>query len=47
LSGNPTTVNAGIPGATWTWTSTGRTSIPSNATVETRWTKSDPALNAQ
>ena len=38
LSGKPTTVNAGIPGATCTWTSTGRTSMPSNATVETRWT---------
>ena len=44
LSGNPTTVNAGIPGATCTCTSTGRTSTPSNDTVETRWTMSDPAL---
>ncbi len=32
LSGRPTTVNAGMPGATWTWISTGRTSMPSNAT---------------
>ena len=44
LSGRPTMVKAGIPGATCTWTSTGRTSMPSNATVETRWTMSDPAL---
>ena len=44
LSGNPTTVNAGIRGATCTCTSTGRTSTPSNDTVETRWTMSDPAL---
>jgi len=29
---------AGIPGATCTCTSTGRTSMPSNATVATRWT---------
>jgi hypothetical protein len=32
-----------MPGATCTWTSTGLTSMPSNATVETRWTMSDPA----
>jgi hypothetical protein len=29
---------AGMPGATCTCTSTGRTSMPSNATVLTRWT---------
>jgi hypothetical protein len=28
LSGNPTTVNAGSPPATWAWTSIGRTSVP-------------------
>ena len=44
LSGRPTMVKAGMPGATWTWTSTGRTSMPSNATVETRWTMSAPAV---
>ncbi len=44
LSGRPTTLNAGSPGATCTWTSTGRTSMPSNATVETRWTMAAPAL---
>jgi hypothetical protein len=38
LSGRPTMAKAGIPGATWTCTSTGRTSMPSNATVATRWT---------
>ena len=43
LSGKPTMVKAGIPGATWTCTSTGRTSMPSNATVDTRWTIS-PSL---
>ena len=47
LVGQPDDVNAGIPGATCTCTSTGRTSTPSNATVETRWTMSDPALAAQ
>jgi hypothetical protein len=36
LSGRPTKVKAGIPGATCTWTSTGLTSIPSKATVVTR-----------
>ncbi len=45
LSGKPTIVKAGIPGATCTWTSTGLTSMPSKATVETRWTMSDPAFN--
>ena len=39
-------VKAGNPGATWTWTSTGRTSMPSNATVDTRWTISAPMLHA-
>src|SRR5262245_23041552 len=38
LSGSPTTLNAGNPGATCTWTSTARASMPSNATVATRWT---------
>jgi hypothetical protein len=38
LSGRPTTLKAGKPGATCTWTSTARASMPSNATVETRWT---------
>src|SRR5436190_10679308 len=38
LSGSPTTLKAGSPGATWTWTSTARASMPSNATVATRWT---------
>ncbi len=38
LSAKPTTWNAGRPGATCTWTSTALASIPSNATVETRWT---------
>jgi hypothetical protein len=36
-------VKAGMPGATCTWTSTGLISIPSNATVVTRWTMSTPA----
>ena len=44
LSGRPTMVKAGMPGATCTWTSTGLTSMPSNATVVTRWTMPDPAL---
>ena len=35
-------LKAGRPGATCTWTSTGRTSMPSNDTVETRWTISAP-----
>jgi len=43
LSGRPTTLNAGSPGATWTWTSTARASMPSNATVATRWTMPAPA----
>src|ERR1700738_4269268 len=43
LSGRPTTLNAGSPGATWTWTSTARASMPSNATVATRWTMPTPA----
>ena len=38
LSGRPTMANAGSPGATCTCTSTARASIPSKATVETRWT---------
>ena len=46
LSGRPTMVKAGRPGATCTWTSTGRTSMPSNATVETRWTMSAPGKTA-
>src|ERR1700728_3201312 len=46
LSGRPTMVKAGMPGATWTWTSTGRTSMPSNETVETRWTMSAPVVEA-
>ena len=44
LSGRPTMLNAGMPGAICTCTSTARASMPSNATVETRWTMSDPAL---
>ena len=38
LSGRPTMAKAGKPGATCTCTSTARASIPSKATVETRWT---------
>src|SRR5580692_1328483 len=38
LSGRPTMAKAGSPGATCTCTSTARASIPSKATVETRWT---------
>jgi hypothetical protein len=38
LSGRPTIAKAGKPGATCTCTSTARASIPSKATVETRWT---------
>jgi hypothetical protein len=38
LSGKPTTLKAGIPAATCTCTSTARASMPSKATVETRWT---------
>ena len=33
LSASPTTWKPGKPAAIWTWTSTGRASIPSNATV--------------
>jgi hypothetical protein len=36
LSGSPTMGKAGRPGATWTWTSTARASMPSTATVLTR-----------
>jgi hypothetical protein len=36
LSPSPTTLKAGSPGATWTWTVTLRASMPSNATVATR-----------
>ena len=46
LSGSPTMLKAGSPGATCTWTSTARASMPSNATVETRWTIVVPALRA-
>src|SRR5580704_7233738 len=42
LSGNPTMAKCGSPGATWTCTSTARASMPSNATVVTRWTISSP-----
>src|ERR1043165_1968254 len=42
LSGRPTTLNAGMPGATCTCTSTARASIPSNATVDTRCTMRAP-----
>ena len=38
LSGNPTRMKATPPGVTWTWTSTARASMPSNATVATRVT---------
>jgi hypothetical protein len=38
LSGRPTMAKTGMPGATCTCTSTGRTSMPSKATVATRWT---------
>jgi hypothetical protein len=44
LSGKPDDGERRHPGATCTCTSTGRTSTPSNDTVETRWTMSDPAL---
>jgi hypothetical protein len=47
LSGRPTMAKAGMPGATCTCTSTGLTSIPSNATVVTRWTVSTPACAAE
>src|SRR5262245_9032212 len=42
LSGSPTILNAGSPGATCTWTSTARASMPSNATVVTCWTMPPP-----
>ena len=42
LSGSPTMLKAGRPGATCTWTSTRRASMPSNATVDTRWTMLSP-----
>src|SRR5258705_10598261 len=45
LSGNPTILKAGSPGATCPWTSTARASMPSKATVETRWTMPLPARN--
>ena len=44
LSGKPTMAKAGKPGATCTCTSTARASIPSKATVETRWTMLPSAL---
>src|SRR6185369_1866113 len=44
LSGRPTTLNAGKPGATCTCTSTARASIPSNATVDTRCTMRCPSM---
>src|SRR5437868_2664734 len=43
LSGRPTMAKAGSPGTIWTCTSTARASIPSKATVETRWTMPLPA----
>src|SRR5215510_1717144 len=43
LSGRPTIANAGSPGTICTCTSTARASIPSKATVETRWTMPLPA----
>ena len=36
------TLKAGSPGATCTWTVTLRASMPSNATVATRWTMPNP-----
>ncbi len=42
LSGRPTMLKAGRPGATCTCTSTARASMPSKATVETRWTMGMP-----
>ena len=44
LSGKPTKMNRTCPLATCTCTSTGRASIPSNATVETRVTIYTPTL---
>ena len=40
LSPRPTMVKATVPAAICTWTSTGRASTPSNATVDTRATMS-------
>ena len=42
LSPRPTIVKATAPPAICTWTSTGRASTPSNATVDTRATMSKP-----
>ena len=42
LSPSPTMVKATVPEAICTWTSTGRASTPSKATVETRATISAP-----
>ena len=47
LSGRPTMLKAGRPGATCTCTSTARASMPSNATVETRWTMGMPLTRYQ
>src|ERR1700686_2913554 len=47
LSGNPTMAKCSRPGATWTCTSTARASMPSNATVVTRWTMPLPPLASQ
>ncbi len=44
LSPRPTTVKATAPPAICTWTSTGRASTPSKATVDTRETISAPRL---
>ena len=44
LSPRPTTVKATAPPAICTWTSTGRASTPSKATVDTRDTMSGPPL---
>src|SRR3979411_1939048 len=41
-AGSPTPWKAGSPGATCTWTVTLRASMPSNATVVTRWTMPNP-----
>ena len=46
LSGSPTMLKAGRPGATCTCTSTARASMPSNATVATRWTMTAPLCGA-
>ena len=42
LSPSPTMLKTTLPGAIWTWTSTGRASIPSKATVATRTTIARP-----